>query len=180
MDGLPSNLQEGIRYAVKATASGERLLLNVALNYGGRMEIVRAIQRMMEDNLSPADITEPLVSDYLFTSGIPDPDLIIRTAGEMRLSNFLLWQSAYSEFWSTPVLWPDFSGDELFQALVVLTLAAQLHRQTVSQEGVAGIVCQHRFDFLSPGHRARLGMAVQISVSRDSDQVSRTRLSDQP
>ena len=117
MEGLPTELQEGIRHAVKVTAGGERLLLNVALNYGGRMEIVQAIQHMLQDSLPSAEITEQTVGDYLFTRGIPDPDLIIRTAGEMRLSNFLVWQAAYAEFYSTPVYWPDFGPEELQGAL---------------------------------------------------------------
>ena len=93
----------------------------LALSYGGRTEIVDAAKRIAEDvkkgNLKSSKIDEDLFSDYLYTSGIPDPELMIRTSGELRLSNFLLWQLSYSEFWVTDTLWPDFTEDTLIQAL---------------------------------------------------------------
>jgi undecaprenyl diphosphate synthase len=116
-EGLPSSLQSKITYAVEHTAANQRLILCVALNYGGRREIVEAVRRIMREGLSPEAITEQTLSRYLYSGDLPDPDLIIRTAGEMRLSNFLIWQAAYAEFYSTPVYWPDFGPDELRAAL---------------------------------------------------------------
>jgi undecaprenyl diphosphate synthase len=118
LEGLPDNLQRRIREAIAATAAGDRIIVNVALNYGGRREIVEAVQRMMQDGLTADQVTEQALASYLYTAGLPDPDLIIRTAGEMRLSNFLIWQAAYAEFYSTPTYWPDFGPEELYQALV--------------------------------------------------------------
>ena len=116
-DELPTDLQDGIRHAIQVTAANERLILNVALNYGGRREIVEAARRMLREGLSPDSITEQTFGSYLDTSGLPDPDLVIRTSGEMRLSNFLVWQAAYAEFYSTPVYWPDFGPAQLLKAL---------------------------------------------------------------
>jgi len=96
----------------------KRQVLNIAVNYGGRSEIVDAIRAMARAGADLRTLDEAAVSDFLYTQGLPDPDLIIRTAGEMRLSNFLLWQSAYAEFYSTPTLWPDFGEADLEQALV--------------------------------------------------------------
>jgi undecaprenyl diphosphate synthase len=118
LDELPSNLQSGIRRALEATAANDRLILNVALNYGGRSEIVEAVRRVMRSGLAPEQVTEQAISDHLYSAGLPDPDLIIRTAGEMRLSNFLIWQAAYAEFYSTPTYWPDFDPQELEKALL--------------------------------------------------------------
>ena len=83
----------------------------------GRAEILQAVQRLLADGVRPDSLTEDLFASYLHTAGMPDPDLIIRTAGEMRLSNFLLWQAAYAEYWSTPTHWPDFGKDEFYRAL---------------------------------------------------------------
>ncbi len=118
LDGLPSDLQSGIGRALEATAANDRLILNVALNYGGRGEIVEAVRRVMQSGLAPQQVTEQTLSDHLYSAGLPDPDLIIRTAGEMRLSNFLIWQAAYAEFYSTPTYWPDFDPEELHKALL--------------------------------------------------------------
>lgn len=117
MEGIRPELQQKLREAVDLTKQNTRLVLNVALNYGGRDEIVQAIRRMLQDGVSPDEVTEELVSQYLYTSGIPDPDLIIRTSGEYRVSNFLLWQGAYAEWYFTPVYWPDFDKEELRKAL---------------------------------------------------------------
>lgn len=117
LDGLPESLRERVIRAMDLTRDNARLTVNVAFNYGGRSEIVRAIQRIAADGIPVEDITEDLVGRYLDTRGQPDPDLIIRTAGEMRLSNFLLWQAAYAEYWSTPVYWPDFGPEDLYQGL---------------------------------------------------------------
>jgi undecaprenyl diphosphate synthase len=116
-DGLPPALRERVEYAVALTRDNDRLLLNVAFNYGGRAEILGAVRRLLAERVPPEELTEELFASYLDTAGVPDPDLIIRTGGEMRLSNFLLWQAAYAEYWSTPVHWPDFGKEEFFQAL---------------------------------------------------------------
>lgn len=118
LDDLPPHLQNKIRHAVEMTADNDQWSLNVALNYGGRREIVEAVRRMMQEGLAPEQVTEQTLSHYLYTSDMPDPDLIIRTAGEMRLSNFLIWQAAYAEFYSTPTYWPDFGREEFHKALV--------------------------------------------------------------
>lgn len=117
LHGLPQSLRARVLHAVDLTRNNDRLILNVAFNYGGRAEIVQAVRRLIEDGVRAEDVSEDLLASYLYTSGLPDPDLIIRTAGEMRLSNFLLWQAAYAEYWSTPAYWPDFGREELFQAL---------------------------------------------------------------
>ena len=115
INGLPKDLQEGILKIEERTKEKRGLTVNVAINYGGRAEIVHAIQKMKEDGID--DITEEAVNKYMYTYDAPDPDLIIRTAGEQRLSGFLIWQSAYSEFYFTDVLWPDFDEKELDKAI---------------------------------------------------------------
>jgi undecaprenyl diphosphate synthase len=117
LDGLNPVLRDKVIQAVEYTRENSRLVLNVAFNYGGRDEIVCAIQRIIEDGVPVGDITDALVTRYLFTAGVPDPDLIIRTSGELRGSNFLIWQGAYSEWYFTPTYWPDFGRDELLKAL---------------------------------------------------------------
>ncbi|MGD2058764.1 MAG: isoprenyl transferase [Anaerolineales bacterium] len=117
LERLSDELQEKVRSAIELTKDNDQLVLNVAWNYGGRDEIVHAIQRMIENGLKPEDITEERVNDYLYTSDCPDPDLIIRTSGEMRVSNFLIWQGAYSEWYVTGTYWPEFGPDELLKAL---------------------------------------------------------------
>ena len=103
------------------TRNNSRIVLNVAFNYGGRSEIIDAVQRMIADQVPVESITEDLFSDYLYTHGLPDPDLIVRTGGEYRLSNFLIWQAAYAEYYATPTYWPDFDEVELYNALVAYT-----------------------------------------------------------
>lgn len=117
VDRIPSDLQRGIREAIELTKNNDRVVVNVAFNYGGRAEIVDAIREIMAEGVIPEDVDEALISKHLYTAGQPDPDLIIRTSGEMRLSNFLIWQAAYAEFYSTPTLWPDFGKEELYAAL---------------------------------------------------------------
>lgn len=111
-DGLPEHTKQAIQYAKDKTRNNDGLLLNFALNYGSRFEIMKAIKDIMTDingaKLSIDALDEQTFSDYLYTTGLTDPDLLIRTSGEQRLSNFLLWQVAYAEFWFTDVLWPDF------------------------------------------------------------------------
>lgn len=117
LERLAPNLQEKVFNAMEVTRHNDRLILCVAWNYGGRDEIVYAIQHMLKDGIRPEDVTPELVSKYLFTAGIPDPDLIIRTSGELRISNFLIWQTAYSEWYITPTFWPDFGKEEYHKAL---------------------------------------------------------------
>ncbi len=118
LDALPSMLREKVLKAIDLTKNNDRLVLSLAWNYGGRDEIVCAIRDMITEGIPVEDITPDVVSQHLFTAGIPDPDLIIRTSGEMRISNFLIWQGAYAEWYVTPTLWPDFGRDELREALV--------------------------------------------------------------
>jgi undecaprenyl diphosphate synthase len=118
LSAINPTLQEKVRRAIDLTKDNDTLILNVAFNYGGRAEILHAIQQMLTDNIAPADLNEELFSSYLFTKGLPDPDLVIRTSGELRISNFLIWQAAYSEYYPTPAYWPDFGREELYQAIV--------------------------------------------------------------
>lgn len=118
LERLDPSLRDKVKKSIELTKDNNRLTVCIAWNYGGRDEIVCAIKRIIEDGLKPEQICDDLVSDYLFTAGIPDPDLIIRTSGEMRISNFLIWQSAYSEWYVTPILWPDFNRDEFRKALI--------------------------------------------------------------
>jgi len=117
-EGISESLESKVRRAIEVTRENDQLILNVAFNYGGRAEIVDAVQRIVRDRVAAEDVTEELVGDYLYTAGCPDPDLIIRTSGELRTSNFLIWQAAYAEYYVTPTFWPDFDKDELFQALL--------------------------------------------------------------
>ncbi|MFP3895831.1 MAG: isoprenyl transferase [Anaerolineales bacterium] len=118
LDGLAPVIVQKIQYAEEASKENDRLIVNIAFNYGGRAEIVDAIKRMIADDLSADEVDEEQFNEYLFTAGLPDPDLIIRTAGDMRLSNFLIWQAAYAELYFTPTLWPDFHRQDLREALV--------------------------------------------------------------
>ncbi len=118
LEGLPEHLRKAVLDAVELTKDNDKLTLQVAFNYGGRSEIVEAVRRIMWSGLAPEDIDEATFSQYLYTAGVPDPDLIIRTAGESRLSNFLIWQAAYSEYWFTPTFWPDFGKEHLCEAIL--------------------------------------------------------------
>ena len=123
--GRPKDLPKPVREEIAATqaelAESTGMLVNLALSYGGRAELVDAVRRLVADakshRLAPEAIDEELLSSYLYTAGLPDPDLLIRTSGEMRLSNFLLWQIAYTELWVTETLWPDFRKRHLHQAI---------------------------------------------------------------
>lgn len=117
LDAMPKKVREKVLKSMEITHENDRLILNIAWNYGGRDEIVYAIQQIIKAGLAPEEVTEEVVSHHLFTQGSPDPDLIIRTSGEMRVSNFLIWQSAYSEWYFTPTLWPDFNKEELGKAI---------------------------------------------------------------
>jgi undecaprenyl diphosphate synthase len=118
LDRLSEKLQQQIRQAIELTSNNTRMTLSVALDYGSRAEIIDAVKRIIREGVAPDIIDENLFDKYLYSEGLPDPDLIIRTAGEMRLSNFLLWQSAYSEIYFTPVSWPEFNEEEIKKALL--------------------------------------------------------------
>lgn len=117
MNSINEQLQRKIRDAVELTKDNERITVAIAFNYGGRADIVDAVREIMQTEPALEAITEELIASHLSTAGMPDPDLIIRTAGEWRLSNFLIWQAAYSEYWTTPTFWPDFGVEHLQQAI---------------------------------------------------------------
>ncbi|MGC8633950.1 MAG: polyprenyl diphosphate synthase [Candidatus Limnocylindrales bacterium] len=117
LDDLPDATRRSILSGLDATRSGERLLLNVAFNYSGRSEIADAARRCVEDGLAPDQVDEAAIAARLYTVGVPDPDLLIRTAGEERLSNFLIWQAAYAELYFSELAWPDFGPDAFDEAL---------------------------------------------------------------
>jgi undecaprenyl diphosphate synthase len=116
-EGLPASVLEAVAEAEESTAENESLDVYIALNYGGRAEIVDATRRMMADGLAPDDVDEKTFARYLYAPDVPEVDLVIRTSGELRVSNFLLWQIAYAEFYVTDTLWPDFSAEEFLRAL---------------------------------------------------------------
>ncbi len=118
LERLDPLLRQKVLNAIQLTAHNDRLTVCLAFNYGGRDEMVCAVQRMIESGVAASAVNESLISNYLFTAGIPDPDLIIRTSGEMRMSNFLIWQGAYAEWYVTNTLWPDFDKEELRKAIV--------------------------------------------------------------
>ncbi|MFC2158409.1 isoprenyl transferase [Acidobacteriota bacterium] len=116
---IPESTRKELKRVEELTKNNQRMSVVLALNYGGRAEIVDAVKRIVEDNgKNVGSLDEAAFSRYLYTDGIPDPDLLIRTSGELRISNFLLWQIAYSEIWITPVYWPDFRKKELIQAIL--------------------------------------------------------------
>jgi undecaprenyl diphosphate synthase len=117
LDRIDPELQEKVREAIELTKDNQTLILNVAFNYGGRDEILHAVQMLIEDGHSVDELDDELFSHYLYTADCPDPDLIIRTSGEYRCSNFLIWQGAYSEWYFTKTYWPDFNREELYRAL---------------------------------------------------------------
>ena len=117
LEGLDPVLQDAVLAAIQQTRDNDRLILTLAFNYSGRQELLAAIKSLVISGISAAEIDEKTLQAHLFTRDLPDPDLIIRTSGEHRISNFLLWQSAYSEFFFTPTLWPDFGPDDLFEAV---------------------------------------------------------------
>ena len=117
LDRLPEDLRRSIHESIELTRHNSRITLCVAFDYGGRAEIVEAVRAMIADEVRPEDVSESLLRQYMYTDGMPDPDLIIRTSGEERLSNFLIWQAAYAEYYTTPVFWPDFDEAEVDKAL---------------------------------------------------------------
>jgi len=118
LERLDPALQEKVQQAVSLTRDNTKLVLNIAWNYGGRDEIVYAVQQILRQGHAPEAVDEALIARHLFTAGSPDPDLVVRTSGELRTSNFLIWQAAYAEWYVTPTLWPDFGRDDLLAALV--------------------------------------------------------------
>ena len=118
ISGLPARVVTKIHQAEAMTRYNQKLILNVAFNYGGRAEIVDAVRAIVTEGLDPDEITEDTVSAHLTTGGLPDPDLIIRTGGDQRLSNFMIWQAAYAELYVTPIFWPDFDREELYKAIL--------------------------------------------------------------
>jgi undecaprenyl diphosphate synthase len=117
LDRLRPSFRKKVVEAMDYTKDNDRLILNIAFNYGGRDEIVCAIQTMIRDGVQADDVSDNMVSQYLFTAGVPDPDMIIRTSGELRGSNFLIWQGAYSEWYFPATYWPDFDREELLKAI---------------------------------------------------------------
>jgi undecaprenyl diphosphate synthase len=117
LEGIADHLQTKVRHAIEVTKDNDRITLNVAFNYGGKAEILDAVKRIIADGVRPEDVDENLFAGYLSTAGQPDPDMIIRTGNESRISNFMLWQGAYAEWYFTPILWPDFDKEELRKAL---------------------------------------------------------------
>jgi undecaprenyl diphosphate synthase len=136
LEGIAPHLQTKVRHAIELTKDNERLTLNVAFNYGGKAEILDAVKRIVADGVRPDEVDENLFARYLYTAGLPDPDMIIRTGNESRISNFMLWQGAYSEYYFTPVLWPDFDKEELRKALE--DYARRERRFGMTTEQVAG------------------------------------------
>jgi undecaprenyl diphosphate synthase len=121
LEPLSPDLRRRVEDAIDLTKNNDRITVNIAFNYGGRQEIIDAVKRIVEDAVPAERVDEALISAYLTTSGLPDPDLVIRTAGEVRLSNFLLWQSAYSEYYATDAYWPDFGVEEIEAALLAFS-----------------------------------------------------------
>lgn len=117
LEGVRPGLRNKIEEAIEYTRNNTRLILNVAFNYGGRSEIVQAVRKIVAAGIPAEEVTEETISDNLYTAGQPEPDLIIRTSGEVRVSNFLIWQGAYSEWYFSPAFWPDFDAEELRKAL---------------------------------------------------------------
>ncbi len=117
LDALTPMLREKVIKAIEVTKNNDRLVLSLAFNYGGRDEIVCAIRDIIDEGIPSESVTPEVVSQHMFTAGTPDPDLIIRTSGEMRISNFLIWQGAYAEWYVTQTFWPDFGREQLYQAL---------------------------------------------------------------
>jgi len=134
LEMLAPTLQKKVLDAIEVTKNNERLILNIAFNYGGLVEIVPAIERMIKDGILPEKVTDELVNQYLYTKGVPDPDLIIRTSGELRVSNFLIWQAAYSEWYVTPTYWPDFDKEEYRRALETFASRDRRYGKVASNE----------------------------------------------
>lgn len=117
LEGVDSKLAKKIEQAIEMTRNNTAITLAVAFNYGGRADIIQAIQQIVSSGVAPESISQEMIDRFLYTAGMPDPDLIVRTSGEQRLSNFLIWQAAYSEYFLTPLLWPDFGPEQFREAI---------------------------------------------------------------
>ena len=133
LDRLSPELCKAVLDSMERTRDNTGMTLSVAFNYGGRAEIVDAVRRIVADGLSADEITDETLQGYLYTADLPDPDLIIRTAGEMRISNFMLWQSAYAEYYATPLFWPDFDEEQARRALEAYSRRQRRFGRTTSQ-----------------------------------------------
>lgn len=142
LEGIDPHLQREVLRALEVTRNNSRIILNVAFNYGGRAEILDGVRRMIAEGIRPEEITEERFAHYLYVADLPDPDLIIRTGGEWRLSNFLLWQAAYAEYYQTPTFWPDFNEDELYRALEAYSHRQRRFGGVVSQSTPATPIAQ--------------------------------------
>jgi undecaprenyl diphosphate synthase len=158
---LSPRLQQEVREAIELTCDNRRMTLSIAFNYGGRAEIVEAVRRIVDEGVPADEIDERAISSRLLTDGLPDPDLIIRTAGEMRLSNFLLWQGAYAEFCFTPVYWPDFDIQHIDEALLTFSRRTRRFGALPPHEVDAPAINGHKngrdlaeHSAVSNGHRA--------------------------
>jgi undecaprenyl diphosphate synthase len=137
---LPRALQSKMRRAVEQTAGNKRIDLNIAFNYGGRADIVAAVRALLDRGARAKDITEDAIAAHLATSGLPDPDLLIRTGGERRISNFLVWQAAYAEYHFSSALWPDFGAAEVDAALLNLAVGGGASASSTTSRAVTGRV----------------------------------------
>lgn len=137
-DGLPADVQEELAAGEERTRSRTGMLFNIALNYGGRAEIVRAARLAIESGVQASDLDDRRFERFLYTAGQPDPDLLIRTSGEMRVSNFLLWQIAYAEIWVTDTLWPDFRARHLLEGVVAYQKRERRYGGITQEPAVAG------------------------------------------
>ena len=135
---LPVDVQEELVNGQRKTAANAGMLFNIALNYGGRAEIVAAARRAIESGVAPEDLDERRFGDLLYTAGQPDPDLLVRTSGEMRVSNFLLWQIAYAEIWVTDTLWPDFRARHLLEAILAFQKRERRYGGIKAEPAVVG------------------------------------------
>jgi len=121
LENLSESLRQRVLRAIELTKDNDRIVVNVAFDFGGRADILQAVQHIIADGVPADQVDEALFARYLWTAGLPDPDLIIRTSGEYRLSNFMLWQGAYAEYYFTPLYWPDFDKEELHKAILAYT-----------------------------------------------------------
>ena len=138
LDPLEPEIRKKVRQAIELTKDNDRMTVAVAFNYGSRAEIVAAVRRIIADRVPASRVDEVLFSSYLYTAGLPDPDLVIRTAGEVRLSNFLLWQSSYAELYATSTLWPDFDEAEIDRALAAYARRARRFGGVIEGGGASG------------------------------------------
>jgi undecaprenyl diphosphate synthase len=152
---LKPKLQQEVQEAIALTRENEKMTLAIAFNYGGRAEIVEAVRAIVASGVPPEDVSEELVAAHMCTAGLPDPDLVIRTAGEMRISNFLLWQSAYAEFCSLPVYWPDFDLPQIDECLLAYSGRERRFGGLPAAPGTNGARANGHRSSIPQGERAR-------------------------